>query len=507
MNHLAILPILLPLGAALVCMTLHASLRRQRQISLVAALLLVPLAVWLFASAADGDIVVYALGSWQAPFGIVLVLDRLSALMVGLTTALAVPALLYATATGTDERGLHFHALFQLQIAGINGAFLTGDLFNLFVFFEVLLLASYGLLVHGHGRRRAGAGLIYVILNLAGSVLFLVAVALLYGTLGTLNLADMAAVLPAVPVGDQALVRTAATLLLLVFALKAALLPLSFWLPHVYGAASAPVAALFAIMTKVGIYGILRVSTVAFPAAPFTADVLEPWLLPLAVATIVGGTVGAMAARRLGVIVANLVVVSTGMLLAAISAQTIDGTAAALYYLVSTTLVTGAFFLLTGQIASERGEAGDALVQGPPVRSPVLLGLAYLVLAVAISGMPPLSGFIGKLMVMQSLQTFEAVYALWLVILVSGLLVILVLARAASVFFWEPRAEGDTSTVRFGWPAGAVLLLVAASPVLTAAAAEVAAYARATATQIHSPAAYFDAVLPDPGDISRERRP
>ena len=369
MIHAPILPVLVPLVAALICMAIHDAKRgRLRLVSIAAALVMIPIAGFLIYRAGAGEIHVYALGDWRAPFGIVLVVDRLSALMVCLTTALALPVLLFAV-NGADAQGRHFHALFQLQIAGLNGAFLTGDLFNLFVFFEVLLLASYGLLVHGHGPERSRAGLAYVVLNLAGSILFLIALALLYGTLGTLNLADMARVMPRVPAGDQVLVRTATALLVVVFALKAALLPLSFWLPHVYGAASAPVAALFSIMTKVGVYALLRISTVAFPAAPFTADLLQPWLAPLAIATIAIGTLGTLAAQRLAHLVANLVVISTGTLLLTIAVPFAEATTAALYYLIHTTLVSAGFFLLTGLIAAGRGEAGDTFVQGPLLRS------------------------------------------------------------------------------------------------------------------------------------------
>jgi multicomponent K+:H+ antiporter subunit D len=393
-------------------------------------------------------------------------------------------------------------------MAGLCGAFLTGDLFNLFVFFEVLLLASYGLLVHGHGRRRAGASLIYVILNLAGSTGFLIAVAVLYGTLGTLNIADMARVMADVPPESQALVRSGAAVLLVVFALKAALLPLSFWLPRVYSAATAPVAALFAIMTKVGVYSILRVSGIAFQAAPFSADILQPWLLPLAVATIVGGTVGALAATRLGVVIANLVVISTGMLLASISSLSVDGVSAALYYIVNTTLVTAGLFLLADRIAAERTAAGDSLVQCEPVGNPVLLGLAYLALALAAAGMPPLAGFVGKLMIMQSLQdSGSKVYGIWLIIVVSGLVVLLVLARAASVIFWEARGDPSASTAHSPWPVAALLALVLASPALVATAEVVAQYGRATAEQLLLLEVYVESVVPLPEGVERERRP
>src|SRR5690606_16477118 len=192
-----------------------------------------------------------------SPFGIVLVLDRLSALMLALTALLAVPVLWFAC-RGDDRRGPNFHALFQFQLMGINGAFLTGDLFNLFVFFEVLLIASYALLMHGQGKARAKAGLHYVVLNLAGSSLFLFGLGLMYAATGTLNMADVGRLVSNGAVSSPLLLQVSAALLLIVFALKAAVLPLSFWLPGAYAAASAPVAALFAIMTKIGLYAIWR---------------------------------------------------------------------------------------------------------------------------------------------------------------------------------------------------------------------------------------------------------
>ncbi len=183
---------------------------------------------------------------------------------------------------GADTRGRYFHAFLQFQMMGLNGAFLTGDLFNLFVFFEILLLASYGLLVHGGGLERARAGIAYVVLNLSGSALFLIALGLLYGLLGTLNMADFGVALQKVAPADQGVVAVMCMLLVTVFLFKAAVLPIGFWLPHVYSAATLPVAALFVIMTKVGIYALLRVTTIGLAAAPFTAHVLQPWLTWLA---------------------------------------------------------------------------------------------------------------------------------------------------------------------------------------------------------------------------------
>ena len=297
--HLPILPVVLPLIAGIVLLALrNAPLRLQRGVSLVAVLALIPLAIAMIQAAADGTHLVYALGNWVAPYGIVLVVDRLAAWMLLTTALLAVFALLYAI-QGSDQNGRHFHVLFQLQLFGLNGAFLTGDLFNLFVFFEILLLASYGLLLHGGGRQRVKAGLHYVVINLVGSTLFLFAVGTLYGVAGTLNMADLAVKLAATPAEHAALVQSAALLLFGVFALKAALLPLYLWLPAAYAHTSAPVAALFAIMTKVGAYSILRVySLMAGDTGPL-ANLLDAWLAPLALATLTLGMLGAVASTTL----------------------------------------------------------------------------------------------------------------------------------------------------------------------------------------------------------------
>ena len=243
----------------------HRRLLWARRISLGSAALGLLLAALLVLDADGGALRVYRVGDWPAPYGIVLVLDRLGALMLLLSAMVALPVLWYACG-GWDAHGRYFHAIFQFQLMGLAGAFVTGDLFNLFVFFEVLLIASYVLVVHGLGAERLRVGVHYVVMNLTASALFLIGMALLYAGTGTLNLADLALRVPRVAGPDAALLQAAAMLLLVVFGFKAALLPLSMWLPATYAAATAPVAALFAIMTKVGVYAILRVHGVVFGA-------------------------------------------------------------------------------------------------------------------------------------------------------------------------------------------------------------------------------------------------
>ncbi|MBU1691939.1 MAG: Na+/H+ antiporter subunit D, partial [Gammaproteobacteria bacterium] len=387
------------------------------------------------------------------------------------------------------------------------GAFLTGDLFNLFVFFEVMLLASYALLAHGEGLARTRAGLAYVVLNLAGSALFLIALGLLYGTLGTLNLADVALRLQN-PDHNIALARLAGALLIAVFALKAALLPLSFWLPHAYAAAGAPVAALFVIMTKVGIVAILRIHAVAFAPAATMADLLD-WLVPLALATLLFAALGALAATRLRYFAAWLVLVSAGTLLVVPSYAQAGITAAALYYLFQSTFVVAAFFLLAELIAERRGKVSDAIKPGPAFHSP-WLALGFFLAAITVAGLPPLSGFLGKLMLLSAVRETPAGPAIWIVSLTTGFLIMAALARVGSRLFWKHKSDTQPhATPTIAWqPTAAVLLLVAASPMLALFARPVSDYAARAAAQLHAPGAYVNAVLGmGKHAIVRETRP
>ncbi|TWI48007.1 multicomponent K+:H+ antiporter subunit D [Pseudomonas duriflava] len=495
MNHLLVLPILLPLftGAFLLLFNEKAS-SHKRVCSTAATLLLLPLSAWLIAVAGQGQFLTYALGDWPAPFGIVLVLDRLSALMVMITAVLASAAMIYAI-RGDDARGRNFHALFQFQIAGLNGAFLTGDLFNLYVFFEILLIASYALLLHGSGRERTSAGLHYVLLNLLGSSLFLIAVGTLYGLLGTLNMADLARRITQVNPVDAPLIAAAGGLLLLVFALKAALLPLYFWLPRAYAGATAPVAALFAVMTKMGVYSILRVYTLLFgPEAGELAQLAPPLLWPLALATLALGSVGALAAKQLQELVAYLVLVSVGLLLAGLSLGRTESIAACLYYLIHTTWITGGLFLLSDLLARQRGDTGSALVAGPPLNAPLLLSGLFFFGAVSIAGLPPLSGFLGKVLILRSATLPEARW-LWPVLLLSSLGLIIALSRAGSTVFWRTQAVEPTHRKVDGWRVFAVAFLMSGSVILVVIAKPLTRYLDQAAEQMMSPGAYIEAVL------------
>jgi len=491
-------PAIIPaLTAAILIFAWRQDIQRQRIVSIAATLALLAVALGLYHLAGDGVARAYRVGAWPAPYGIVLVLDRLSATMVLLAAVLAVAVLVYAV-NGWDARGRHFHALFQFQLLGLNGAFLTGDIFNLFVFFEVMLIASYGLMLHGGGARRLRAGFQYVAINLIASSLFLVAIGLIYAVTGTLNLADLAVKVPQVRPDDQALLHTGALLLLLVFAIKGAFVPLHWWLPATYTAATAPVAALFAIMTKVGAYAIIRVYGLVFGVdAGALAGVATPWIMPAALLTLTVGAIGLVASRTLLDLAAFAIIASMGLLLIALGQFDTVGLTAALYYLVHSTLAGAAMFLIVDLVAQRRGRGLDQLVPAQPVSQAPLLGAFFLLTALAVIGLPPLSGFIGKLMILDASYNNPHASLIWLFVLAASLLMTIAFARAGSIVFWK--SEGRTAGPPWAQARIAPLVVVGFLVGTTAALSffagpAVEAFA-ATAKQALDPAGYINAVL------------
>lgn len=441
MSHWAIAPILIPLVSALLAM-LPLALRWQRIVSVTSAALIAVVAAVLLGRA-DGGAEVYALGNWPAPFGIVLLVDRFAALMLAVTAVCAIACVWHAV-RGWDEQGRDFHALFQFQLAGINGAFLTGDLFNLFVFFELLLIASYCLLQHGGGGERRVAGIHYVVLNLVGSTLFLVAVALIYGALGTLNLAELAQRAAEASEVQMPAVRAAALLLLVVFALKAAVLPLFFWLPATYGAAAAPVAALFVVLSKVGVYAIARVHGSVFGADAELAGTVAAWLMPAALATVLAGGLGSLIARTLRELAGYLAIGSSGLLLTAVAVGGGGSYQAAQFYLLGSVISLAALFLLADGVGASRGKAGDRIVRAAPMRRHMLGAALYFVIAIAAAGLPPLAGFIGKALLLKAAVAAPA--AAWVlgIVLAGSLLNLVALTRAGIQVFWHVSDEPAT---------------------------------------------------------------
>ncbi len=495
-SHWIIVPIVLPLLAGGLILLLDRTRPwAVRVLSLAATSALLVVDIGLLIHAARGGVDAYLLGNWPAPYGIALALDRLSALMLVLTAVVAIAGLLYAC-RDEDERGAHFHALFQFQLMGLNGAFLTADLFNLFVFFEVLLIASYGLLLHGGGATRLRSAIHYVAFNLTGSALFLIAVAVLYGITGTLNMADLARKVPSLAGTEAVLAQSAGLLLLVVFSVKAALLPLYFWLPDAYAAAAAPVSALFAIMTKVGVYAIARVYTLVFgTTAGAAAHLATPWLVWLALATLGLAAIGVVAAVRLRALAAYLVVASAGTLLLALGLATQRTVAAGLFYLIPSTLVAAALFLLIDGVSRARADNNDRIGAQAWHRPRGTLAFTYFVCAISVAALPPLGGFLGKVQLLAAASDTPLQAWVWGLVLVSGLAVVVGLSRAGSAVFWKA-PDGDGAHLRAApaqyFSLGILLMCLVAVSVL---AQPLARYTNATADQLFAPQAYIDAVL------------
>jgi len=343
--------------------------------------------------------------------------------------------------------------------------------------------------MHGGDKKNTRAALHYVILNLVGSAIFLIALAILYGVLGTLNMADMAQKVALLQGDDVYLAKIGGLLLLVVFALKGALLPLHLWLPNTYATAMPVVAALFAIMTKVGVYSMMRVYTLIFgEEAGELTHMAQSWLWWLALATIAMGAVGVLASKDLRKLVANLVIVSVGTLVALVAVQTIEASSAAIYYLVHSTLVTAALFILADLIGRQRGETSDRITVGLPVYQPRLLGVCFLIAGIAVIGMPPLSGFIGKIWLLKATLNLEYTMVFWPLYLLASLAILLGVSKAGSTVFWKHQTKlSETVEQQCVHPSQlvALIILISGAPLMTIFAGPLSEYAIGAATQLH----------------------
>ena len=528
MNHLPILPVAIPMIMGAFMLVLRDQYRNAAVVlGIVSVLAQFCVAVALFGITTgripndyENHIMVYLLGNWQAPFAIVLVADQLSAIMLILTAVLGLCSLLYSTALW-DRAGVFFHPLFQFILMGLNGAFLTGDLFNLFVFFEIFLAASYGLALHGSGMARVAAGLHYVTVNLIASFLLLIAISVLYGITGTLNMADLGLRAATLSGDDRRLFEAACAILGIAFLIKAGAWPLNFWLTSAYSAAVAPVAALFAIMSKVGIYALLRIGSLLLPTgapAAFSGD----WMYVIGLATLLFGTLGILSEKNSGRLVGYCIIMSSGTLLSALGMPSVILTGPSLYYMLSSVLVTSTFFYLIELIKRTESFGGNVLAvsleafsaedqdssdySGTVVGKPIpfalaFLGLAFFICALVIAGMPPFSGFIAKFALLSkaldlsqtNAATTTSVWLLVAAMLISGMATVIALGRAGIRMFWSSeKLKPPVLSRREAFPITLLLMLCIA---LTVFAGPVMDQLSLTAKQLDNPGTYMKAVL------------
>ncbi len=528
LDHLVIFPIILPLALGGLLLFFRDQNKHAKAVTVLVAMLgLLAVAVWLlFLTGSDrenGWLGVYLLGNWSPALGIVLVADRAAAIMLTLTAILGAAGMSFASARWNGA-GPHFHSLFLFLIAGVNGAFLTGDLFNLFVFFEIMLAASYGLLLHASTVAKVRSGLHYIAINLVASFVFLIGVAIIYGVTGTLNMAELALRAPQVAEADRMLLEVGAAVLGTAFLVKAGMWPLCFWLAPAYSAAVSPVAAVFAILSKVGIYVAWRLSLLVFGLdTGASAGLAQNWLLAGGLVTLTFGSVGVLASQGLARLTSYAVIVSSGTMLVSIGVGGVQVAAGAFYYLVGSTLALATLFMLAELI--ERGriagadvlavtmeafgfEDEDALPDEEEVGMPIpgklaILGISFIACALLIAGLPPFSGFIAKFAILTGIigtkagGTGSPIAGIdWLAVtllVVSGLAVLIAMLRGGINTFWATRE--DMRPVIGVVEIAPITVLILTCLALTVFAGPAIAYFEAAASELHNPVGYVHGVL------------
>jgi multicomponent Na+:H+ antiporter subunit D len=494
---LLLLPILIPVLTAMVALLVRGSRLAVRAVSVTGAVMLLVAGCALFAAVWSEGPQVLRLGNWPAPFGVVFVADLLSAVLVVLTGLAGLAVTVYSLgAIDAARERFGYHTLLHVLLMGVCGAFLTGDLFNLYVWFEVLLIASFVLLALGGERAQMEGAVKYVTINLLSSALFLIAVGLLYAEAGTLTMAHLAERLPLLE--NQALLTAIAALLLVAFGIKAAVFPLFFWLPAAYHTPPPVVSAIFAgLLTKVGVYALLRTFTLVF-----VQDVAFTHTLVLATAgvTMLVGVLGALAQRELRRVLSFLIVSHIGFAILGLGLFSERGLAGAVFYLVEDIVVLTALFLASGVVRELGGDERLDYLGGLAERAP-LLALAFFLPALSLAGVPPLSGFFAKLALLRA--ALEAGHYLVVVAaLLTSVLTLLVVLRTWAEVFWKTphdhrpqRPERRKSTNGARWMGAPTLVLGLLPLVLGLAVGPAFVVAARAGAQLWSPAAYIAATL------------
>ncbi|RFU70150.1 Na+/H+ antiporter subunit D [Peribacillus saganii] len=431
MNNIVFLPVLLPLLTGVILIFFARKTGIQKGISFLSSLCGMAVALYLVHYISNNGIKVLEVGSWKAPFGIVIVADMLASLLVLTTSLVGFAVLLYSfRGIGKEREKFYYYSIFQFLLVGVNGAFLTGDIFNLFVFFEVMLMSSYVLLVLGGTKGQLRESLKYILVNVISSAFFVITVAYLYSVVGTLNMADIGRRIG--EAGQPGIITVIAVMFLIVFGLKGAIFPLFYWLPGSYFAAPIPVLALFgALLTKVGIYSILRTYTLMFPHQQgYTHELLGI----LSILTIIVGVIGAIAYWDVKKIIIYNIVIAVGVIAFGISLMNQDGLAGSLFYLIHDMIIKAALFLLAGIMMKVTGSS-SLREMGGLIRTNPGLGWTFFLAAISLAGIPPFSGFSGKLLILQGAAEKGAFIGM-AVVLISSLLVLYSIMRIFIYGFW-----------------------------------------------------------------------
>jgi multicomponent Na+:H+ antiporter subunit D len=490
MNNLVFLPVLLPLFTGIILIFFSKSIQLQRIVSVLSFLLGTLISVYLVSQVFTNGILTLDVSNWKAPFGITIVADMLASLLVLTTNIIALCVLLYSfTSIGIEREKFYYYSFFNFLIVGVNGAFLTGDVFNLFVFFEVMLMSSYVLLVLGGTKVQLRESLKYILVNVISSALFVIAVAMLYSILGTLNMADISKRVS--EVGQPGQLTVIAILFLIVFGLKGAIFPLFYWLPGSYAAAPAPVLALFgALLTKVGIYSIFRTYTLIFY---HDSEFTHQFLGVLSLVTIIIGVIGAVAYWDLKKIVIYNIVIAVGVIAYGISLLNEAAVMGSVFYLLHDMIIKAALFLLIGIMAKIAGTYNLREFSGLIHKYPYV-GWAFFIAALSLGGIPPLSGFVGKLLIVQG--AFEAKdYWGAGIVLMSSLLVLYSIMKIFINGVWGKPQEYQGSPIGIKNMLIPSAILVALSALFGIGIEFLYPYISAATETMIDPAIYIEAVL------------
>lgn len=432
MNNLVIMPIVIPLLTGIILVFFKNNITLQRWISGLSMLLTVIISLVLVQSVFTNGVQTLNLSNWKAPFGVIFVIDMLSALLVLTTSIVAFASVLFAfRSIGAETEKFYFYSFFQFLITGVMGSFITGDIFNLFVFFEVMLMASYALIIIGGRKIQFHETPKYILVNVISSALFVTAIAFLYSVTGTLNMADLS--VKVAEAGQGGLLTVIAILFIVVFGIKGAIFPLYFWLPGSYQAPPTIITAIFGgLLTKVGVYAIMRTSTLIFNQQP---EITHQFIGILAILTIVVGAIGAIAYWDIKQIIIYNIIIAVGVILFGLSVNTPVAIEGSIFYLVHDMIIKVALFLLAGAVIVVTGTS-NIKKMGGLIKFHPLLGWLFFVAAMALVGVPPLSGFVGKILILQG--GFEnGNYIGSAVVLISSLLVLYSMMKIFMNVFWR----------------------------------------------------------------------
>ncbi|GAB4338231.1 MAG: Na+/H+ antiporter subunit D [Candidatus Abyssubacteria bacterium] len=496
MNLTLLLPIVVPFTTAIACLLAWGRRRVQRVLNVAGAAALLGCSLWLLSSIWSNGIRAVQIGNWPAPFGITLVADLFSAIMVVMAGLMGLAVAVYSLVAMDSEReSFGYYPLLHVLLMGVCGSFLTGDIFNLYVWFEVMLISSFVLMELGGEKAQLEGAIKYVTLNLMSSALFLSAVGILYGVAGTLNMADLARRLPEVE--PSALVTTVAVLFLLAFGIKAAIFPLFFWLPASYHTPPVAVSAIFAgLLTKVGVYALIRVFTLLFV---HDVGVTHGLILTVSGFTMVTGVLGAAAHNEFRRILSFHIVSQIGYMVMGLGLFTSLALAGSVFFICHNILAKSSLFLVSGVVHRMRGTYELKKLGGLYSTSPGLASL-FMISALSLAGLPPLPGFWGKLLLVKAgVETKD--YAISAVALFVGLLTLYSMTKIWNEVFWK-RAPVEAPAGSGGdpWPSRVALLL----PIIAIAALIIfiglmtgpfLALAFRAGEQLMDPNGYVEAVL------------